>query len=63
MGGVPLYTEVSSFQEVGIEEFRCIQSPQGVNRGIYKEIPLCTEVSSLQGGWVPLYFILHSVLI
>ena len=24
-GIVPLYTEVSSFQEVGIEEFHCIQ--------------------------------------
>ena len=23
--GVPLYTEVSSFQGVGIEEFHCIQ--------------------------------------
>ena len=23
--GVPLYTEVSSFQSVGIEEFHCIQ--------------------------------------
>ena len=32
-GGVPLYTETSSFQGVGMEEFHCIQ----------------TEVSSFQG--------------
>ena len=45
---VPLYTEVSSFQGVGIEKFHCTE---GVlisvcwNRGV----PLYTEVSSFQG--------------
>ena len=44
--GVPLYTEVSSLQGVGIEGFHCIQRcPHFRNRGV----PLYTEVSSLQG--------------
>ena len=30
--GVPLYTEVSSFQEVGIEGFHCIQRCPHVRR-------------------------------
>ena len=44
--GVPLYTEVSSFQGVGIESavYRGIIS-RGWNRGV----PLYTEVSSFQG--------------
>ena len=43
--GVPLYTEVSSFQGVGIEEFTEVSSFQGV--GI-EGAPLYTEVSSFQ---------------
>ena len=39
--GVPLYTEVSSFQGVGIEEFHCIQRCPHFRVGI-----LYTEVSS-----------------
>ena len=45
---VPLYTEVSAFQGVGIEEFHCYRGvliSGGWNRGV----PLCTEVSSFQG--------------
>ena len=45
---VPLYTEVSSFQGVGIEWFHCIQRCPHFrcwNRGV----PLYTEVSSFQG--------------
>ena len=30
--GVPLYTEVSSFQGVGIEEFHCIQRCSQLNK-------------------------------
>ena len=46
---VPLYTEVSSFQGVGIEGFHCIQKhcvliSGGWNRGV----PLYTEVSLFQ---------------
>ena len=50
-GGVPLCTEVSSFQGVGIEGFHCSTVYRGVlisgcwNRGV----PLYTEVSSFQG--------------
>ena len=47
---VPLYTEVSSFQGVGIEEFHCIHIQSvlisgGWNRGVL----LYIEVSSFQG--------------
>ena len=49
--GVPLYTEVSSFQGVEIEEFHCIQKCPHLNRGIL----LCTEVSSFHNRVVSLY--------
>ncbi len=59
-GGVPLYTEVSSFQGVGIEGFHCIQRCprfrglewrgstvyRGV-RGWNRGVPLYTEVSGV----------------
>ena len=61
---VPLYTEVSSFQVVGIEEFHCIQrcphfreleeKGSTVYRGVFisgswkRKVPLYTEVSSFQ---------------
>ena len=63
--GVPLYTEVSSFQGIGIEEFHCIQRcphfrvleyrSSTVYRGVLipgcwnRGVPLYTEVSSFQG--------------
>ena len=54
--GVPLYTEVSSFQEVGIEEFhRCPHFKGLSSRGVLiswgwnRRVPLYTEVSSFQG--------------
>ena len=40
-----MYTEVSSFQEVGIEGFHCIQRCPHFRR----LVPLYTEVSSFQG--------------
>ena len=43
--GVPLYTEVSSLQGVGIEVYRGVLTPGCWNR----EVPLYIEVSSLQG--------------
>ena len=59
--GVPRYTEVSSFQGVGIEDFYCTEvSPfQGVGieeshrcphfKGVGIGVSLYTEVSSFQG--------------
>ncbi len=44
--GVPLYTEVSSFQGVGIEGFHCIQRCPHFRGGV----PLYTGVPSLQGA-------------
>ena len=59
--GVSLYTEVSLFQGVGIEEFHCIQScphfrvlSSTVYRGLLisgcwnRGVPLYTEISSFQ---------------
>ena len=43
--GIPLYTEVSSLQGVGIEVYRGVLISGGWNRGV----PLYTEVSLFQG--------------
>ena len=43
--GVPLYTEMSSFQRVGIEGSRDVLISEGWNR----VVPLYTEMSSFQG--------------
>ena len=40
--GVPLYTEVSSFQGVGIEEFHCIQRCSRVP--LYAEVSFCLSI-------------------
>ena len=48
--GVPLYTEVSSFQGVGIEEFHCIQrsSFQGVGIEGFHCIQRCPHFRVLE---------------
>ena len=46
--GVPLYTEVSSFQVVGIEEFHCIHRGVLISGGWNRGVPVYTEVSSFQ---------------
>ena len=47
--GVTLYTKVSSFQGVVIEEFHCIQRGVLISEGLNRGVPLYTEVSSFQG--------------
>ena len=46
--GVPLFKEVSSFQEVGVKEFNCTEVSSFHGVGI-EGVPLYTEVSSFQG--------------
>ena len=48
--GVPLYTEVSSFQGVGIVEFHCINRGVLISGSWNRGVPLYTEVSSFQVG-------------
>ena len=45
---VPLYTEVFSFQGVGIEWFHCTQRDVLILGDWNREVPLYTEVSSFQ---------------
>ena len=50
-GLVPVYTKVSSFQGIGIEEFHCIQRCPYF-RGLEY---MCTELSLLQGAGIDVY--------
>ena len=53
--GVPLYTEVSSFQEVKRGYYRGALISWGWNRGV----PLYTEVSSFQGVGIEEFHYIH----
>ena len=46
--GVPQYTEMSLFQEVGIEEFHCIIRGVLISGCWNRGVPLYTEVSSFR---------------
>ena len=56
-GGVPMYTEVSSFKSVEIEEFYCIQRHPHF-RVWNRRVPLCIEVYSFHGVKIGVYSLL-----